>query len=492
MIKRLYVLRLTALVQMGLAGLMLFPGALAFWEGRPDLGWNLLLSACLALVRGGGFLFLTRRERRRVISSRDSFLFVTATWVLASFFGALPFWLSEYFADFASAYFEAMSGFTTTGATAAANVDGLPMSFLLWRALSHWLGGMGIVVMLVALLPLLGSGGALLVNAEASGPTVDKLTPRIADNARMLWFIYIGLTVLLIGLLWAMGLPFFEALCIGFSAISSGGFSTRSQGIDAYGSPGIEILLIVFMFLAGVNFSLFHKILKGKPGALFKDEEFRVYLFIVLAAGLLVAGDLFLNSPLAPDLPPLKRAGELWRKAGFQTVSILTSTGLSAADHELWPALSRAVIFLLMFCGGCSGSTSGGIKILRLTTMVKLAVNNIRYMIYPRGVFRLKINKTEVPKDVVYSIAGFFALYVFSVLILTLVTAAFGFDLTTSLSAALASLGNVGLGLGGIAPSGSWTLFPAPLKLILSFGMLAGRLELFTVFALFTPSFWKK
>jgi len=428
-------------------------------------------------------LFL-KEGRSGNLSTRDGFLFVTCSWIIASFIGALPFYLSGAIPSFADAYFETMSGFTTTGASILSAVEDLPSSLLFWRSLTHWLGGMGIVVLTVAILPALGIGGLQLINAEAPGPTVDKLTPRISETAKILWFIYLGLTVIQTFLLLLGGMNLFDSLTHSFGTVATGGYSTKNTSVMYYNSAYIDAVITVFMVLAGINFSLHFWLITGRFKTLLKDSELKGYLLI-----------FFLSTILITINTSGQTYNSIWeslRYASFQVATIMTTTGFASADYEKWPFFSQAILFILMFVGGCSGSTGGGIKVLRIITLLKQGLNEMKYLIHPRGVFTLRINRRPVKKDIVYGISGFFFLYILMLLLTALVAASSGVDVETSFTSALATLGNIGPGFGKVGPTENFGFFPAYVKWWFSFAMLAGRLELYTVLILFNVSFWKK
>ncbi|MBI9105014.1 MAG: TrkH family potassium uptake protein [Spirochaetales bacterium] len=483
--RALYVLRLTAVIQIVVSFFMIFPAGIALYNHETTAFYSFLYTFLLVVLFSLVYLFMTRREKKQVLTPRDGFFYVTSGWILASAFGALPFFLSGAIPSYADAYFETMSGFTTTGASILTDIEAMPRSLLFWRSLTHWLGGMGIVVLLVALMPLLGAGGARLVGAESPGPQVDKLTPRITDNAKILWIIYLGLSVLETILLMFGGMDLFDALTHTFGTMATGGFSPKAASVGYYNSAYIDAIITIFMVMAGLNFALYYKALKGRLKDIFQDGEFKAYMFIFFAVVILIAVNLVRSGTY-------ESGGTAFRYASFQTATIITTTGYATADFELWPNFSKVLLFFLMFIGGCSGSTGGGIKVVRILTMVKLGLNNIKYMIHPRGVFSLKIGKNTIRKEIVYTIAGFFALYIFTVLATTLVVASANADIVTSLTTALATVGNIGPGFGGIGPTENYQFFPDYVKWVLSLAMMAGRLELFTVFALLTPQFWKR
>lgn len=480
-----YILRLTSVIQIVVSAFMIIPAGIAAYCGETVEFYSFLGTIFLIWIFASFYIYFTRKAPNRILSSRDGFFFVTSSWVLAAGFGAIPVWISGAIPSYTDAYFEIMSGFTTTGASILTDIESLPRSILFWRSLTHWLGGMGIVVLVVALIPLLGVGGTKLVGAESPGPSVDKFTPKIRNNALILWIIYLGLSVIETVLLLFGGMDLFDATTHTFGTMATGGFSPKASSVGHYNSAYIDAVITVFMVLAGCNFALYYKALSGKIADVFRDGEFKVYIGIFFIISLLIAGNLFFNGSY--DSP-----GTAFRYSSFQTATIITTTGYATADFELWPNFSKVLLFFLMFIGGCSGSTGGGIKVIRIVTLAKLAVNNIKYMLHPRGVFNLKVGRNTIRKEVIYTISGFFALYVFTILATTMVVASSNADIVTSLTTALATVGNIGPGFGAIGPTENYHFFPAYVKWFLSLAMMAGRLELFTVFALLTPQFWKR
>jgi len=478
------ILRAVSVLLVIIAFFMLIPVFIALWEKEKWLiSYFLIPAGCMLVLSICVLLFLPRPERYTV-STRDGFVFVSLGWVLAAFFSALPFYLSGAIPEFVDAFFETMSGYTTTGASILKEIEGLPKSILFWRSLTHWLGGMGIVVLTVAIFPLLGVGGLQLIKAEAPGPTVDKITPKVAQTAKLLWFIYTGMTVGETLLLMAGGMNLFDSLTHTFGTLATGGFSPKNSSVGHYNSAYIHWVVTIFMLLAGTNFILHFKLITGDIRPVLKNTEFRVYLGIFMVATLFIT----LNNLGKVYFSPL----ESFRYAGFQAASILTTTGFVTTDYETWPGLSQVVLFILMFIGGCTGSTGGGMKVMRIVTLMKQGWKELKYLIYPRAVFQIKLNGRMIRADIIHAIFGFVFLYLFLILLTTFVVATGGNDILTSLSTSLVTLGNIGPGFGKIGPSGNYAFYPSYIKWFLSFIMMAGRLEVYTVLVLFTPTFWKR
>ena len=476
------VLRVLGVFLLIISFFMLLPMVVAWWYKEFELlrafaipcGLNIIIALLLFLgLRSYGGLD---------ISIRGGFLFVSLAWITASASGALPFYLAGEIPSYTDAFFETMSGFTTTGASILTNIEGLSYSLLFWRSLTHWLGGMGIVVLTVALFPLLGIGGFQLLKAEAPGPSVDKITPRITETAKILWIIYLSLTVAETALLMLGGMNLFDSLTHTFGTLATGGFSPKNSSVGFYSSGYIHVIITIFMYLAGVNFIMFFRLVRGDTRSIIKNTEFRVYTGILIVASVLIALDLHGTV--------YESFSESLRFAGFQAASILTTTGYATADFAAWPAVSKIALFTLMFIGGSAGSTGGGMKVVRIVTIIKQGFNEMKYLIYPRGVFRIHLNGRVVKKDTVYVITGMVSLYILLLMIVTFVVATAGNTILTSFSTALVTLGNIGPGFGMVGPTENYAFFPDYVKWFLSFIMMVGRLEIYTVLVIFTPIFW--
>ncbi len=441
------------------------------------------------LICTSGFaIFLLLKRHRKEIHKKEGFSIVTFSWIFASAIGALPFVFSGSIPSYIDAFFETMSGFTTTGASILQDVEVLPKGVLLWRSFTQWLGGMGIIVLFIAVLPFLGVGGRQLYLSEVPGPTPEGLKPRIKQTARLLWFFYVGLSAIEVILLYLFGMSLFDALCHTFTTMATGGFSTKNSSIGHFQSPAIQITVIFFMLCAGTNFSLYYRALKSSPKCFKKDSEFRFYIFAVAIAILLIFAYIFLFDPSYEDFSSSAL------DASFQAVSILTTTGFSTTNFDLWMGFSRFFLLLLMFVGGCAGSTGGSIKIIRLMVMIKHSYREIYHTFRPHVVKSLKIGKQVVPDPVVSSITGFILIYIISFGALSLLILAIesNIDFTTAFTSVAATLGNIGPGLGKVGPAENYHIFSSVGKLILSFCMLLGRLELFTVLVLLSPTFWRR
>lgn len=482
MISHRTVLRFVTVLLLVVSGFMLVPLIWVLVDGEEGTALAFLLPVAVLVPLAVILLKLVRIDYSEV-TTRDGFLMVSLGWAGVSLFGALPFVLSGAIPSYVDALFETMSGFTTTGASILTEIESLPRSLLFWRSLTHWLGGMGIIVLTVAIFPLLGIGGLQLIKAEAPGPRVDKLTPKVTETAKILWLTYVILSGLETILLMFGGMDLFDALTHTFGTMATGGFSPRNASVGAYDSAYIDAVITVFMVLAGINFVLYHRMLTRRVHTIAQDGELRAYLGIFVVASL-VSG-LVLAERYGGFLQGL-------RYGSFQVASILTTTGYATADYAVWPHFAQIILFALMFVGGSSGSTGGGIKVVRVVTMIKQGWNEMRYLVYPRGVFAIRLSGERLRKDIVYAISGFVMLYFTILVFTTMVVAAAGNDILTSLSTALATLGNIGPGFAGVGPTQNYAFFPGWLKLYLTFVMMLGRLEIYTVLVLFTGRYWRQ
>jgi len=428
-------------------------------------------------------IYFIGRKKPMKLSSRSSFVVVAFAWINSSLLGCLPLLLSGCVPSLTDAFFESVSGYTTTGATIISNLEILPRSINLWRCQMHWLGGMGIVALTVALFPLLGVGGFQLVKAETTGPEKGKVTAKMTSTAKALWLIYFVLTIIQTVLLMFSGMDFVDALSHTFSTLGTGGFSSRNASVGSYNSASIDWICTIFMFLAGINFSLFFYLLTGKLSDIKENSEFKAYIGIMISIILLIT---FIN------IPYYKTFWNSLRFSAFQTSSIMTTTGFVTADYTLWSPTAQFLLFFLYFIGGCSGSTGGGIKVIRWVILGKQVSNELQRMIHPHGVFSVRINNRPGRKDVVFSVAVFITVYLALVFITTFIGCIANLDLFSSFTGALSIVGNVGPAFGKLGPTSNYAFIPDFLKWWYSFAMLAGRLELYTMIIYFFPSWWKK
>jgi potassium uptake protein, TrkH family len=440
-----------------------------------------ILSICVTGTCGL-LLFLYGEEPGRV-GIREGFLVVAGTWFLTSLLGALPYWLSGWVPTYLDAVFETVSGLTTTGASIIPDVEILPQSLLLWRSLTHWLGGMGIIVLFVVFLSNVGADAVNLFRAEAPGPTVDRVLPRIRTMALTLWRLYVIFTALQIVLLWLAGMDLFDAVNHTFATMATGGFSTKNSSIKYFDSLAIELIIVFFMFLAGGNFGLYYLVWRKGVKKLFQDSEFKLYLGIVVFTTLTISAFLYYGEGISP--------AEGVRDSLFTVVSLMTTTGFVTADFDQWPPATKIALMLLMFVGGCAGSTAGGIKVIRLLMLLKDAVWSLLHAIHPKLVSTLKIGGKPVAEGVLHMVLQFFFLYIIIFFASVLLVAATGLAPFDSIGAVAATLGNVGPGFGAVGPTTTFAGVHPFAKMVLTVDMLLGRLELFTLLVLFHPEFWQ-
>ena len=463
---------------------MLLPILWAMYYDSNDFQ-PLLISALITILFGFALHWLLRKEEG-MIRYKEGFAIVTFSWLFAGIFGALPFMLSGVLPGFPDAFFETVSGFTTTGASVITNVEAVPPGILFWRSETHWLGGMGIVVLFVALLSSVGSGGFQIFRAESTGLTPDKIKPTISETAKILWYTYLLLTLSQILLLMAGGMNFFDSLCHTFGTVATGGFSTKNASIGYYDSLYIRWVITIFMFLSGVNFALYYAVYHYKNIKIFlREEEFRLYGFLILAAGFVAFYFLSFDFPYASS-------GVLLADSFFQVVSVMTTTGYATTDYNQWPLLIKMLLFSLMFVGGCAGSTGGSIKVGRILILLKQMLQEFNKMIHPRMVSRIKVCNKVVEEKQVINILQFFFIFVVIAMVSAIILSIGQVDFITALTASAATLTNVGPGFGEVGPVGNYAFFSDFSKIYMAFLMLLGRLELYTVLVLLSPVFWKK
>ena len=455
-----------------------------------------MIYAGLTVLGAGGALMLLTRKHDREIKKREGYLIVTLGWIVMSLAGTIPYIYTGAIPEFANAFFETMSGYTTTGASILNDIESLPEGILLWRSVTHWIGGMGIIVLAIAILPLLGIGGMQLFAAEAPGPGGDKLHPRITDTAKRLWIIYFGYTIAETILLNVAGMNLFDAINHSLSTVSTGGFSTKNASVAHWNdTPLIQYIIIIFMFLAGTNFILSYFAFKNKFSKIWRDEEFKWYCFFI--GSLTVIASLLIYFYADPSNSPAEHP-QVWgafessvRHGLFQVLAVITTTGFVTADFTMWIPFLTIFFFGLMFLGGSSGSTSGGVKIVRHLIMIKNGIMEFRRTLHPSAILPVRYNKKSVQQPIVFNILAFFILYMLSFIVGVLVFSWLGLDFQTALGGAASTLGNVGPALGELGPSQNFSALPMAAKLWSTFLMLIGRLELFTVLILFTPFFWR-
>ena len=462
------------------AALLVFPAIGAIIYGEDTLTAFALTIAALAAT---GLIAVRKRPKKSSIYAKDGYVIVALTWILMSLFGALPFFISGYIPSFVDAFFETVSGFTTTGSTILREIESLPKSLLFWRSFTHWIGGMGILVFVIAIMPKTESTSMHVMRAEVPGPTVGKLVSKLRASARILYGIYCVLTAVEIIFLLAGGMPLFDSIVTSFATAGTGGFAILNNSIEGYNSVYAEMVIAVFMLIFGVNFNLYYMILIKQGKQALKSEELRWYVGIIAASVLIIALSLMTTK---------YSAGESFRHAFFQVSSIITTTGFSTVNFDTWPVIAKFIIVFLMFIGACAGSTGGGIKVSRIIILVKSGLRDIKKAINPRSVETVKVDRHTVDEPVVKSVSVFFGTYMLVAAGSMLIVAIDGRDLVSTSTAVISCLSNIGPGLGAVGPYGNFADFSVLSKLVLSFNMLAGRLELIPMLMLFSPYAWSR
>ncbi len=481
------VIRVNAVLLTVLAVTMLVPACVGYGYGE-NVSAFLISSTMCAAIGLSGWIF-TRKHKK--LTNKDGFTIVTIAWVVTALAGSLPFYIGGFIPNFTDAFFESMSGVTTTGATIIGNpltlsnlpygIESLPHGILFWRSFIQWIGGMGIIVFTIAVLPLLGVGGVQLFRAEVPGPLADKITPRVRETAKYLWMVYFGFTLAETILLGIGGMDWFDAVCHSFTTMPTGGFSTKNASIAYYENSYIHYIMILFMFFAGINFTLHFRAITGDVTSYFKDREFLYYLGITVSITLCISLGLYVQ-------------GSSWshhhfRDSLFQTVSILTTTGYGTTDYELWPYFAQFIILLLMFVGGMGGSTGGGMKIIRVILILKYIAIETRQMLHARAIIPIRIGSRYISRDVIRNTVGFFLFYMFIFAATALILSAMDLDFSSAIGLAASAIGNIGPAFGNFGPTENYALLPDFGKWLLSFCMLLGRLEIFTVMVLFSRTF---
>ncbi|WP_418696317.1 TrkH family potassium uptake protein [Bacteroides sp.] len=445
---------------------------LDFWKaGGITAGVGLLLAA---IGKGGD----------KVLTRRDGYVLVSLAWVAFSLFGMLPFYIGGYIPNVTDAFFETMSGFSSTGATILNDIEALPHGILFWRSMTQWIGGLGIIMFTIAILPIFGVSGLQVFAAEASGPTHDKVHPRIGITAKWIWSIYAGITGILVALLMLGGMNWFDSVCHAFATTGTGGFSTKQASVAYYNSPYIEYVISVFMFISGINFTLLLLFVNRKFKKFIGNAELKWYFGSVVFFTTLIAVILYYTSSMGAE--------ESFRKSLFQVISLHTSTGFATDDYMTWTPVLWGLFTIIMLMGACAGSTTGGLKCIRMVILTKVSRNEFKHILHPNAVLPVRVNKQVISPSIVSTVLAFCFLYIVIITISVLLMSAMGVGFEESIGCVVSSIGNMGPGLGDTGPAYSWNALPAMAKWLLAFLMLLGRLELFTVLLLFTPDFWKR
>jgi trk system potassium uptake protein len=478
-----YILKVVTILILFLGLTMLFPLIASIYYRDASVS-SILISMGITIFSGIFFYLVFKNEKVENLTKRESMAIVTLGWTSAGFFGALPFYISGEFGSFVNAFFESVSGFTTTGSSILTNIEGISKGLLFWRSLIQWLGGMGIIVLSIAILPFLGVGGMQLYKAEVPSPVPDKLKPRIRDTAITLWKVYALFSVAEVFFLMLGGMNLYDALCHTFTTMPTGGFSTKNASVAHFDSVYLEFVLFFFMLAAGINFGLHYQLLRGKPLGFWKDSECRLFLSAVVVLIITISLNIFGSI--------YESIGQAFRYGSFQVMSIITTTGYATADYEQWPAMSQLLLLICMFTGASAGSTGGGIKWLRIMLYFKYCYRELFALLHPHAVTHIKIAGKPVPEDVIRSVMGFLALYMGLFGLCSVVLAGLGVDFVTSFAAVATTLGNIGPGFGAVGPMESFANIPVLGKWLLIWCMLLGRLEIFTVIILLVPEFWRK
>lgn len=497
-------LKLLAFIQIFIAILMLVPLFVSYRYGESKAAHSFLITIGIMVLFSGGVLLVLRKTEITNLRQRDGFFFVTFSWIMATAFGAIPLVMSGEFTSYSAAFFEIMSGFTTTGATTFSDaiipelghpmytltgIEGCSKGILFWRSMTNWLGGMGIVVLFVALLPAIGAttgaGTFHLMGAESVGPVKGKLTPKTKTTAMALWGIYVGFSVLETICLLFGGLSLYESVTVTFSTIAAAGFCVKASSIGAFNSAYVDAIVTLFMLIAGANFALYYRAFTGKIKSVLRDSELRWFFGIWFIASLAAAVQLTTTGTYDNILTA-------FRYSAFHVASILTTTGFATTNYLNWPSFSIMIVVLMMFIGGCAGSAGGGMKVTRIETLCKLGGNTIRKRIHPSSVTKVRLGDDIIHDDTVLSIAAFCAIYMLTWLLGTVILTLTGNTIETCMAASILTLGNIGIGFGDVGPAGNFSIFPNWSLWVCSFEMLLGRLEIFTVLVLFSRSFWKR
>ncbi len=462
--------------------MLLLCSGISFFYQEDDL-YSFLITAGITVVCGL-LLYFYGRKGSKELNRKDGYIIVTFSWITVSTFGMLPFYLSGYIPSITDAFFESISGFTSTGSSILDNIEEFPHALLFWRSLTQWIGGLGIVFFTIAVLPFLGVSGVQLFAAEATGLTHEKVHPRIGITAKWIWLIYLGLTLAEVILLYIGDMSLFDSVCHSLATTSTGGFSTKQSSIAFYNSRYIEYIITLFMFLSGINFSLYILFISGRFKKLREEEELKLYIASVLFFSAIVTISLYFTNDESLEYSI--------RTALFQIVSIHTSTGFATADYMTWQPIAWGVLLIVMITGACAGSTSGGIKCIRLLILGKITKNEFKRILHPNAVLPVRVNKTVIPNTIQSTVLAFLFLYFTFMFVSILVFQELGLELDEAVGIAISSISNTGPGLGKFGPAFSWSALPDVIKWWASFLMLLGRLELFSVLLIFTPRFWKK
>ncbi len=463
-------------------GLAMFPSLVVALIYSENSVWAFFYTILLLLTFG--LALGSIKPKNKGIYAKDGFAIVAIGWILVSFFGALPFYLSGAIPSLVDSFFEASSGFSTTGASILQQIEGLPQGILFWRSFTHWIGGMGVLILAMAILPSTGTGALQIMKAESPGPSPGKLVPKVRETAKILYGIYILITIIEILLLKIAGMSLFDSFIHTFGTVGTGGFSNMNLSVGAYNNVYIDMIITFFMFLCGANFALYYQVLKGNIKGIFKDGEFRLYGLIVITSIVLIAINIYGTM--------YNGVGQSIRHSAFQVVSVITTTGYATADFNIWPVFSKTILVFLMFVGGCAGSTAGGIKNIRFLILFKAVKRDLLKMIHPKAVYSVRVDGKTINDQTLSEVLGFFFLYMMVFCGAILIVSIEGKDLVTTVTSVATTIGNVGPGLGLVGPRGSFSSFTDLSKMVFSFCMIIGRLEIYPILLLTFPQFWKR
>ncbi len=452
----------------------------AFYYHSTDLE-GILISIIITIFFGLIFYILTAKNTKKELQVREAFILVSLSWISICMFGTLPYIFSHSIPSFINALFESVSGFTTTGSSILTDIEAMPKGVLFWRSQTHWMGGMGIIVLALAVLPALKFGGTQLFSAEASVVVQEKISPRMVEVAKRLWGIYIILTIIETLLLMAGSMPLYDSLCHAFGTVATGGFSTKNSSIGGY-SPYIQYIVMIFMFLSGINYLMHYFLLNGRIKDVLRNEELRAYFYLILIAGIVITLILITKKHLGVE-PAL-------RYSFFQVVSIITATGFATTDYLLWPITAWIIIFSLMFIGACAGSTGGGIKVIRHVILFKKLFTSLKQALHPRGIFLIRYNDKPISEELVQTVVSFIIFYLMIFGVGTIIMTATGLDIRSSAGSVITCLGGIGPGIGTVGPAANFAHVAEFGKIFLSFIMLLGRLEIYSLIVVLTPAFW--
>ncbi|CAM2006762.1 TrkH family potassium uptake protein [Acanthopleuribacter pedis] len=476
------VISLVGMISMVMGCCMLVSMVVSLLYGENKTAMQIALSSLIALVIGAG-AFKQYKPREGELGLKEGFGIVGFSWLAASLVGSLPFMLTGSIPNFAMAFFESASGLTTTGSTILSDIEALPKGVLFWRSFTHWLGGMGIIVLSVAILPYLGLGGMQLYKAESPGPTKDKLEPRIQQTAKLLWGVYLLMSLACFLLLWLAGMDVYDAACHTFGTVATGGFSTYNASLGHFTQPLIQYIVIFFMLICGISFALHYRALSGEPKAYLRTAELRFYLLLIFATTFIIY-----FSRVDAGIP----IEQNFRESLFQVVSIITTTGYGTADFEQWKPVAQFSLLALMVVGGCAGSTGGGLKVIRILLLTKYLKISLNQQLHPSGVFVIKLDGVRVKREVIQNILSLGMVFVFIITIATFFLTLYGVDVLTAATATLSCVSNIGPGLGDVGPTENFSSIPTPGIWLLSLCMIMGRLEIFSLLILFMPQTWQR